>query len=250
MKDRVVAKKKSDPAGEALRDLEQTGDRVADWASQNAALILGVIAAILVIAAGAGLYVQHGSDARDEAANALALATSQYRMAMGADPNGGPIVEPANPELAVRTRIKFLERFSAVAREHEGTAAGIVAWLEAGKLQTELGLLDDAVASFSAARDAAGELALGALASTRLAALAEDRGDPAAAAEAYEAAAGVAAYPMRADALTAAARCWVEAGEVDRALAAYQRVESEYPDERISPPVEALIAELRLSRQP
>jgi len=58
MKDRVVAKKKSDPAGDALRELEQTGDRVADWASQNAALILGVIAAILVIAAGAGLYVR------------------------------------------------------------------------------------------------------------------------------------------------------------------------------------------------
>ena len=55
---------------------------------------------------------------------------------------------------------------------------------------------------------------------------------------------------MRADALTAAARCWVEAGNADRALAAYQRVESEYPDERIAPPIAALIAELRLSGQP
>ena len=150
-----MAKKKADPAGDALRELEQTGDRVADWAARNAALILGAIAAILVIAAGAGLYVQHGSNARDQAADALALATSQYRMAMGADPNGGPVPEPANPELAERTRTKFVERFTAVARDHEGTSAGIVAWLEAGKLQTELGRLDDAVVSFSAARDEA-----------------------------------------------------------------------------------------------
>jgi tetratricopeptide (TPR) repeat protein len=250
MKDRIVARKKSDPAGDALRELENTGDRVADWASQNAALILGAIAAILVVAAGTGLYIQHGSTARDEAANALAKATSQYRLAMGADPNGGPIAEPANPELAERTRTQFVDRFTAVAREYEGTAAGVVAWLEVGKLQAELGFPDEAFASFTAARDAAGELALAALASTRLAALAEDRGDPAAAAEAYEAAAGVAAYPMRAEALTSAARCWVEADDVDRALAAYQRVEAEYPDEPVAPPVEALIAELRFSRRP
>lgn len=250
MKDRVVARKKSDPAGDALRGLEESGDRVAEWAAQNAALILGAIAFVLVIAAGVGLYIQHGSDARGKAADALALATSQYRMAMGADPSGGAIVEPANLELAEQTRTQFAERFTKVALEHEGTAAGVVAWLEAGNLQTELGRLDEAIASFTAARDEADDLALAALASTRLAALAEDRGDPAAAAVAYEAAAGVAAYPMRSEALTSAARCWVEAGELDRALAAYQRVESEYPDEPVSPPVEALIAELRISRQP
>ncbi len=245
-----MAKKKSNPTGEALREIEETGDRVADWAAQNAALILGAIAAVLVIAAGAGLYVQHGSDARDEAANALAVATSQYRAAMGADPNGGTIAEPANRELAERTRTKFVERFASVAREHEGTAAGAVAWLEAGNLQAELGLPDAAVTSFLAARDAAGDLALSALASTRLAALAEDQGDPAAAAEAYEAAANVAAYPLRAESLAEAARCWVEAGQDDRALSAYQRVEVEYPDDLIAPQINSLIAELRLRRQP
>jgi len=250
MKDCVVARKKPNTAGDALREIEETGDRVADWAAQNAVLILGAIAAVLIIAAGTGLYIQHGSDARDKAANALALATGQYRLAMGADPNGGPIAEPANPELAERTRTKFVERFSRVAREHEGTAAGVVAWLEVGNLQSELGRPEEAIASFTAAREAAGDLALGALASTRLAALAEDRGDPAAAAEAYEAAANVAAYPMRAESLTSAVRCWVEAGEQDRALSVYQRVESEFPDELVEPQIESLVAELRLRRQP
>ena len=241
-----MAKKKPNTAGDALRDIEETGDRVAAWAAENAVLILAAVAAVLVIAAGGGLYVQHGSDARDKAADALAVATSQYRMAMGADPNGGAIAEPANPELAERTRTEFVERFSLVAQQHDGTAAGVVAWLEAGNLQTELGRPEDAVASFSAARDAAGDLALGALASTRLAGLAEDREDPAAAAEAYEAAAGVAAYPLRAESLTAAARCWVEAGETNRALSVYQRVELEFPDELVAPEIESLIAELRL----
>jgi len=66
-----VAKKKPNTAGDALRDIEETGDRVAAWAAENAVLILAAVAAVLVIAAGAGLYVQHGSDARDKAADAL-----------------------------------------------------------------------------------------------------------------------------------------------------------------------------------
>lgn len=243
-----MSKKNPDTAGHALREIEETGDRMAAWAAQHAALILASIAAVLVISAGAGLYVQHGSDARAEAANALALATSQYRLAMGADPTGGQIVEPANPDLAERTRTKFAERFVEVAREHAGTSAGAIAWLEAANLQAELGRPDDAMASYSAARDAAGQLAIGAIASTRIGNLAEDRGDPAAAAEAYEAAAGVAAYPMRAESLASAARCWVQAGDLDRALSVYQRYETEYPDKVVAPQIESLIAELRLRR--
>ncbi len=251
MKDRRVARKKApDTAGDALRGIEESGDRVAEWAANNAALILGAIAGILVLAAVIGLYVQHGSDARNQGADALALVTGRYRVAMGADPSGGPIVEPANSELALRTRTEYATKFIVVAREHSGTAAGAVAWLEAGTLQAELGLLEDATASFEAARDAAGDLAIGAIASTRLAYLAEDRRDPAAAAQAHEAAAAIESYPLSAEALAAAARCWVEAGEPDRALAVYQRLEAEYPDKLIAPQIESLIAELRIRRRP
>ena len=247
LEDRALAKKKSSStAGEALREIEESGDRLADWAAEHAVLILGGIAAVLILAAAIGVYVQHASDLRDRAADELALATSQYRLAMGADPAGGsPIPEPANPELAARTRTEFAERFVELAREFPGTAAGAVAWLEAGKLQAELGELEEATRSFVAARDAAGPLAIAALASTRIAGLAEDRGEPAAAAEAYESAAGVEAYPLRAEALTEAARCWAEAGESDRALAAFQRFEAEFPDEVAAPEIAALIAEIR-----
>ena len=54
---------------------------------------------------------------------------------MGADPAGGPIVEPANPELAAETRQRFADRFIAVASDHAGTPAavrGLVAMLRIG----------------------------------------------------------------------------------------------------------------------
>lgn len=243
-----MARKKPNSAATTLREIEETGDRLATWAAEHAVVILGAITAILVIAAGAGLYVQHSSDVRDEAANALALAMSQYRTAMGADPLGGPIVEPANPELGVQTRTKYVERFIAVAREHAGTTAGSVAWLEAGNLQAELGEVDAAVESFEAARDSGGDRAIAALASVRLANLAEEQGDLAAAAEAYEQAAAVDGYPLAADALLAAARCRAQAGESEQALALYQRFETEHPDVSAPPYVASLMAELRLGR--
>ena len=248
MKDRSVArKKKPNPTEEALKGLEESGDRVAEWAAEHAALILGAIAAVLVIAGAAGLYVQHDANERDAAADSLALATSQYRQAMGADPVGGPIPEPANPELGERTRSEFVERFVEVARDHDGATAGALAWLEAGQLQTELGRLEAAAESFGHARDSARGSAIEALGSVRLASLAEDRGDPATAAAAFESAAAVTAYPLRAGALADAARCWVEAGEDDKALSAFQRLESEFPDNAIPAQISALIAEIRLS---
>ena len=125
-----MARKKSNPTAESLREIEASGDRLTEWASHNAALILGSIAAILVLAAGAGLWMQHGANARDRAADALAQAASDYRRAMGADPGGGPIAEPANAELAERARSEFAVRFEAVGREHAGTASGAIAMLE------------------------------------------------------------------------------------------------------------------------
>jgi len=245
-----VARKKSNPTAESLREIEASGDRLTEWASHNAALILGSIAAILVLAAGVGLWMQHGANARDRAADALARAASDYRRAMGADPGGGPIAEPANAELAERTRSEFAVRFEAVGREHAGTASGAIAMLEAGGLQMQLGELEAAEASFESARDSVGDSAIGALAAVRLAGLSESRGDMATAAEAYEAASRIEEYPLRAEALAEAARCWAAAEQTDRALAAYQRLESEFPDQRLVPQIESLLAELRLRGRP
>lgn len=242
-----MSKKEHNRTAEALREIEASGDRVAEWASENAALILGVIAGVLVIAAGVGFWVQHSSDTRDASVNALAKTTSDYRIAMGADPLDSVIPEPANAALAERTRTEFAERFEAVGREYSGTTVGAIGLLEAGGLHVELGQFDKAIADFEAARTDVEGTPLAALASTRLAGLAEARGDMKAAAEAFEAAAAVADYPLRAEALGEAARCWVAANETDRALATFQRLESEFPDELVAPHIKSLIDELRLS---
>ncbi|MHA7837324.1 MAG: tetratricopeptide repeat protein [bacterium] len=242
-----MARKERNPAAETLREMEASGDRIAEWASENAVVILGVIAGILVLAAGVGLWVQHGADRRDAAADALAIATSDYRQAMGADPAGGPIPEPANPDLGRRTRVEFAERFARIGREHGGTAAGSLAWLEAGTLLARLERPEEARESFEAARESAGPRSpITALAWMRLADLAEARGDLAAAAEAYEAAANVPDYPLQANALAEAARTWAAAGEPEKALAVFQRLESEFPDERVPPHIASRMNELRL----
>ncbi len=243
-----MAKKQTpNPTAETLRELEASGDRVAEWASANATLILGVMAALLLLAGVIGLYMQAGQEARDEAANDLALATSQYRQEMGADPISGPIPEPANPELAEEIRARFVDRFAGVARDHGGTTAGALAWLEAGQLQSELGRLEAAAESFGRAREEVSGSAIAAIAESRLAHLAEERGDLTTAAEGYERAAGIASYPLRPQALADATRCWLEAGNGPRALAAYQRLETGFPDEVRPPVIEAAIRELRAS---
>ena len=241
-----MARKETNRTAETLRDLEATGDRVANWAAENAAVILGVIAGILVIAAGVGFWLQHRSNERDAAVDLLARTTTEYRIAMGADPAGGLIPEPANAELAERTRVEFATRFERVGEEYAGMTVGAIGFLEAGGLHVELGQLDAAEADFEAARASAKGTAISALAATRLAGLAEARGDMKAAAEAYESAASVEAYPLRASALAEAARCWAAADESDRAIATYQRLESEFPDDSVPPPIKALIEEMRL----
>jgi predicted negative regulator of RcsB-dependent stress response len=242
-----LSKKEHNRTAEALRDIEASGDRVAEWAAENAAVILGVIAGVLVIAAGAGFWIQHSSDTRDASVNALAKATSDYRIAMGADPLDSAIPEPANADLAQRTRTQFAERFEEVGREYSGTTVGAIGLLEAGGLHVELGELDAAIANFEAARESVKGTPLAALASTRLAGLAEGRDDMKAAAEAFESAASVANYPLRAEALGEAARCWAAANETDRAISTFQRLESEFPEELVAPHIQSLIDELRIS---
>ncbi|MEZ4279424.1 MAG: tetratricopeptide repeat protein [Myxococcota bacterium] len=240
-----MSSKQTNTTAETLAQLEATGDRLAEWSSQNAATILAVFATILALAAGVGFYFQFRAEGRQEAANALALATSEYRQAMGADPLGGEIPEPANAELAAATRTKFSARFAEVASAHPRTVSGALAWLEAGQLALELDQPDEARSRFEQARESARGTAIGALASIRLARLAENAGDLAAAAQAFESAAAVASYPLRAGALADAARCWITAGEKEKGLAAYQRLEAEFPDQAVPPAIESLVEELR-----
>jgi tetratricopeptide (TPR) repeat protein len=142
-------------------------------------------------------------------------------------------------------RADFAEKYAALAKEWSGTAAGGLALLEAGQLQEQLGNKDRARELWTEATThlPAGSAALGIL-QTRIARILEDQGDLEGAAKAYEAAAAVPGFPLLGTALTDAARCWVDAGKPEPALAAYHRLKAELPEHPIPAYVQSQLDEL------
>ena len=67
--------------------------------------------------------------------------------------------------------------------------------------------------------------------------------------EAFERAADVQSFPLRRMARAEAARCYVEAGEVERALAAYERVKSEDPVGFLPEHLDARLLELQAAQR-
>lgn len=214
-------------ATETLQEIEGAFDRLAHWVQTHPAHVLAVLGAVLVVAAALGFADWSRNRSLDRAAAEVAEVQSEYLRAMGAGAGSYEIVEPANPETGRRVRREYVDRFLAAADAHEGTAAAVSALLEAGTLQAEMGDLDAAVSTWERARDqAAGGSALRGLAGVRLARGLEQQGRWQEAAEAHEAAGAIEALPTRALALADAARCYAEAGDREKAVDVYQRLQA------------------------
>lgn len=245
------AKQHSKPASAAatLDELESVSDRIANWLNENQVIVLGVGAAILVIGGAFGFLRSGMEDARIEASAELAAVERDYRSSMGAQPSDLLVREPANPETALAVRTEYVERFRAVGEANAGSAAGALAMLQAGVLQQELGSTEEALATWVEAAEDLGPMdTLTALVSLRIAGAHEDQARWVEAGEAFETAAAVTSFPLRYGALADAARCFAEAGDVERAVAAYARVEAEAPDFYLPEHVEAQLRELKASR--
>lgn len=227
-----------------LEALQSRGEKLAEWIGANPIPILGGLAAVLVFAAVVGIVQSVRADASEEAAIALATAQSDFRAAMGARPGELDIAEPANPDVARSARTTFAERFGQIAADFADQPVGALAAIEQGALQQELGQIDAAIATWSAAADRATGTARGMLL-LRAAAALESRGEPGEAAARYEAAASDPGFALRARALADAARCRADANESEAAIALLQRLESEAPDYAIPPHIAARVAELR-----
>ncbi len=243
-------KRKGQPssAAQTLDEIESTGDRIATWASENPLLILGTAVAILFAAGVWGFTAQHRESRRDLAAAALAKAESDYRVAMGATPGGLVIPEPANPETGRSVRTEYVAKYLEVSTAHPGGTVAALALLEASKLQHELGQSDQAQQTLERGlEEIPADSAVRPFLLIKLASLYEAAGRWADAGQAYETAAGVGTYPLRYEALADAARSFAEAGEAARALAAHATIESEAPDYRMAPHLQARISELRSS---
>jgi tetratricopeptide (TPR) repeat protein len=240
-----LAQQRKDAPEDTLAELESLGERLMQWVGANPMPVLGTALAILLVAAGIGGYRAYAHSRADRASAALAALQAELVVAMGGKPTDIEVPEPANPETARTVRVEFTDRYLALAKDWEGTPTAALALLEAGQLQDRLGNRDRALelwmqATTSVPGDAP---ALGVLQS-RIGHLQEDRGDFEAAARAHEAAAAVPGFPLRADALADAARCWAEAAKPAQALALFARLKTEHPEHRLDQHVEARLLEL------
>jgi tetratricopeptide (TPR) repeat protein len=246
------AKQRREPESIAQRldEIQSVGDRITEWIAGNPAIVLSVAAAIVVLAAGWGLAGAARENAREEASAALGATQADYRRAMGASADDVLVAEPANPETARRVREEFQARFGEVLAEHSGTTAAALAGLELGELEEALGKPDEALATWQrAAAELGPEHVVAALLELRIAAVHEAKGRWLEAGEAFERAAGVVDFPLRHTARAEAARCFAEAGEVERALAAFERVKSEDPDAFLPEHLNARLLELRAAQR-
>jgi len=243
-----VARRKPDTSGatEVLHEIESLGERLAQWVSENWRLAAAIVAGILLAAALYGAWISWSRGRAEEASAALASVREEYLHAMGATPGALEIPELANPEAAESVRTEFRERFAEVAREHSGTAAGALAWIAAGDLAQEAGDAEAAVSTWQDALDDVGdhEALRGALLQ-RIARAHERAGRWNEAAEAHQQAGGLEDFPLHPFALADAARAWDTAGQPDRALQLFERLETRHPDFPLPDYLRARVRELR-----
>jgi tetratricopeptide (TPR) repeat protein len=233
-------------ATKALEEIESVFDRIARWVAEHPRQVLALLGAILVLAAMFSLW-NWGRDRRETSASAaVSRVQNAYLSAMGAPPGSFEVVEPANPETGRQVRRKFVVQFLEVAEEHAGTASAVAARMEAAALQDQAGDHEAALESWRrAANEAKHQSALQGLALVRLARALESRSHWEEAGAAHEEAGAIEKMPTRYQALGDAARCFAEAGEVERALAIFERIEAEAPDVALPVHTRVRLLELR-----
>jgi len=242
----LVQRSSSRQATETLQEIESIFDRFARWAAENPRQVLGLLAAILLLAAALSLWNWTQDRAETSASAAVARVQAAYLSAMGAPPGSFEVVEPANPETGRQVRREFVVQFIELADEHAGTASGVSARMEAAALQEQAGDQEAALESWRRAADEAkDESALKGLALVRLARALESRSRWEEAGTAHQEAGEIEEMPTRFQALGDAARCFAEAGDVERALAIFERIETEAPDTALPEHTKAHLLELR-----
>jgi predicted negative regulator of RcsB-dependent stress response len=224
---------------------------MAAWVAHHRAGVGSAVGLLLLAAAGWGLYEHATAQRATEASAALARLEAEYRLAMGAAPNDMEVPEPANPETARQVRQEHAQRLWEVAQDHSGTAAAVVAGLEAGNRLDEAGDPDAAFNAWEEARRQAprGSVLRG-LVAVRLARAYEQVGRFEEAAGAFEEASEIDDFPLRHYALADAARCYANAGDRGRATALAFRLDAEAPKLNLPEHVRARLQELRQGTPP
>ena len=231
---------------DTLEELESLGERLASWSQERALLLGGIAALVLVAAAAVGATLAWQEGRSDDASAAVADLRREFVAAMGGSPNDVEIPEPANPETARQVREDYATRYAEAARQYAGTGAGALAALEGGSILLALDQSEDALALWRHGASAmSGNSTLRALLESRAARLLEDQDRFEEAAQAHEVAAGISSYAMRGLAYGDAARCWLAAGKVDEALRVYEQIERDFADLELPEYVRGRLEEAR-----
>jgi hypothetical protein len=234
---------------ELIEEIESVADRAAHWIAAHAWQVGGALLLVLALAGGIELARNRAQDREAEASNALEGTRAAYLRALGAPPGALELPELANPKAALAIQEEYLGKFRAVADAHPDSVAGILALFETADVLAALGRAGEVPALWEEAlRRASGRPPLEGLVHQRIAAAHEQAGAWAEAAAAHEAAAGLAGYPLRHWALADAARSWAAAGEPAKALALYERIETEAPDLQLPDYQRSQLRELRAAQ--
>ncbi|HME73151.1 MAG TPA: hypothetical protein VKM54_25270 [Myxococcota bacterium] len=233
-------------AHSTLEEIESIADRIASWIGANPGAVIVIAVSILLAAGGYGGWVAWQSGREDRASFALASLEREYLKAMGAAPGATEITEPANPETGKALRREFAQKLLAMADENPHTSATTVARLTAGDLLAAAGEPEKALDAWHAALGGVGRNpALRGVALRRVATALEAQGKWNEAAAANLEAGELVGFPLRRWALADAARCYAEAGDLDRAISIANRVEGEGSSDELPAHLAAKLAELR-----
>jgi tetratricopeptide (TPR) repeat protein len=243
-----VARKHSrnDAPETMLEEVASLGERLVAWVAANAVPVGAVVVASLIGIGTYGVYQNLHKAREARAADALEQVRSDYLKAMGADPGAIDVPELANPKAQRQINEEYAVRFREVAADHEGTVAGVLAALELGNVLAATGDLESPLETWNTAL---AELPRGSslrgVLLQRMAQAHEDAGRWSAAAARHEQAGGVKSFPLRYWSLADAARCYLAAGERERARVLFDQVAREAPDLRLPAHIRVLMREVQ-----
>ena len=244
----MARKVKPPEPADTIAEIESMGERAIEWVGRNAKTVLSVAVICLLVAGGYGYFDSAKKRRENAASEALSKARDEYLVAMGAAPGALQVPELANPAVAEQIRHEYSERYEAVAHEHPKTAGAAIARLERGNLIAAAG--DDAAAIEiwrSAIAGLSGGSPFAGILYQRIGQSLESAGNWETAAEAYETAASIDAYTFRHWAMAEAARCYLLADRLEKALELSARLEAEAPGLEMLDYLRARLRELRVA---
>ena len=247
-----MARKSKSQQSDVIEEIEGIAERAAQWIREHLFLTFGALAAVLAAAASLSAFVTYRVREAEAASDALDRVTQGYLQAMGADLGALVVPELANPDTAEAIRSDYAAQYGAIAAEHVGTVAGALARLEEGNLSELGGDLDASIEIWHTALQSLDPNSnLLPIFQLRIGQAYEAAERWVEAGEAYEAAAEYGQFPLRFWSMADAARCFSEAGEIQRGRELALRLYSEGPSDLGLPEHQsAMLRELRQARTP